>query len=367
MYRVGIEVTEGLWLGEQRGQQNSLKLLLGAGTHTLRVRVETDSSSSSSSSSNSSSSSSSSSGSSSDSSSSGGAKTHYKNALRDKLLADAQVSRCLRFSLHLSVHSVAGGDGDTSNPIEECSAFGALPLPTDLNTSSGSGSLGGPLDSEGRVVIRTKGLLHSGTASRHRIAIQTKGEDLLVKVGVFIEDQTRSITMALQDGSAQDVEAVYDWTVGGGHRERIYRLRPAWFGGSLGPAANDSAFHLVLSGDGDNCLLFDLFIQSMPFRELHQMSECSSMGVSAVSPSDLFSAAAVQSAAALVSSNREQGEETQQQVVASLQPLQQQREGFLKSIEFEVAEPSFILAEVSYNFFVSHVEMDIVTSNSVCL
>lgn len=39
-HRVGIEVVEGLWLGEQRGRQNSLKLLLDAGQHSLRVRLE---------------------------------------------------------------------------------------------------------------------------------------------------------------------------------------------------------------------------------------------------------------------------------------------------------------------------------------
>ena len=36
-------------------------------------------------------------------------------------------------------------------------------------------------------------------------------------------------------------------------------------------AADDSAFHLVLSGDGDSCLLFDLFIQTLPYRELDQV------------------------------------------------------------------------------------------------
>lgn len=41
-FRVGIEVVEGLWLGEQRGRQNSLKLLLDEGQHSLRVRLESE-------------------------------------------------------------------------------------------------------------------------------------------------------------------------------------------------------------------------------------------------------------------------------------------------------------------------------------
>lgn len=39
-FRVGVAVSEGLWVGEQRGRENKLKLLLDAGVHTLHVLLE---------------------------------------------------------------------------------------------------------------------------------------------------------------------------------------------------------------------------------------------------------------------------------------------------------------------------------------
>ncbi|KAL8434896.1 hypothetical protein Efla_000707 [Eimeria flavescens] len=321
--RVGIEVVEGLWLGEQRGRQNSLKLVLDAGEHSLRVRLESDA-------------------------------TDGK-ALRDAILDAAKVSRCLQFSLHVSAHSLTSGGGRSGNPVEECSAFGAVPLPTDLNTANGgSGTLGGPLDDEGRVVIRTKAVLHNGAASQQRIAIDTGGKDLLLKVGTFLEDQSRSVSIALQDGSSQSVAAIYDWTVGGGHHERIYRLRPS---------NDESVFHLVLMGDGESCLLFDLFMQSIPYSGLDQMSNCATFGRPAIQTADFFKPAVV-SAAATLSGLRPSASSSPQQVFTSLQPLVQNQEGFLKTIEFEVSEPSFVLAEVGFNFMGSHVEMDLVTADT---
>ncbi|KAL8447304.1 hypothetical protein Emed_004515 [Eimeria media] len=321
--RVGIEVVEGLWLGEQRGRQNSLKLLLDEGQHSLRVRLEND--------------------------------LAENKTLRDAILNGAQASRCLHFSLHVSAHSLTSGDARHGNPVEECSAFGAVPLPTDLNTTNGgSGTLGGPLDNEGRIVLRSKAVLHSGAASQHRIAIDTQGKDLLLKIGTFLEDQSRSVSISLQDSLSQAVNALYDWTLGGGHHERIYRLQPSNAG---------SVFHLVLSGDGDGCLLFDLFIQSIPYSGLDQMSNCSTFGRPAVSTAEFFKPAVVGAAASL-SSARPGDSASPQQVLSPLQPLLQGQDGFLKTIEFEVSEPSFVLAEVGFNFMVSHVEMDLVTPDS---
>ncbi|KAL8269942.1 hypothetical protein Esti_006130 [Eimeria stiedai] len=321
--RVGIEVVEGLWLGEQRGRQNSLKLLLDEGQHSLRVRLEND--------------------------------LADNKALRDAILNGAQASRCLHFSLHVSAHSLTSADARHGNPVEECSAFGAVPLPTDLNTANGgSGTLGGPLDKEGRIVLRSKAVLHSGAATQHRIAIDSQGKDLLLKVGTFLEDQSRSVSISLQDSLSQAVAALYDWTLGGGHHERIYRLQPSNAG---------SVFHLVLSGDGDGCLLFDLFIQSVPYSGLDQMSDCSTFGRPAVSTAEFFKPAVVGAAASL-SSARPDNSASPQQVLSPLQPLLQGQDGFLKTIEFQVSEPSFVLAEVGFNFMVSHVEMDLVTPNS---
>ncbi|XP_026190358.1 uncharacterized protein LOC113146624 [Cyclospora cayetanensis] len=290
--RVGIEVVEGLWLGEQRGRQNSLKLLLDAGEHALRVRLEKE--------------------------------AFNDQAVRDGLLNDAKASRCLQFSLHISVHSLTKMEDRAANFLEECSAFGALPLPADLNTPNGGSS--------------------------------TLGSELLLKVGTFLEDQTRSMSIVLQDDASQNVDALYDWTVGGGHRERIYRLKPA---------AESSVYHLVLLGDGHGCQLFDLFIQSIPVNELDQMSDCKAFGSTPppVTPTEFFKPAVVE-AAAFLSTKQTGASGSPQQVLSPLQALVQHQEGFLKAIEFEVSEPSFVLAEVGFNFMGSHVEMDLITADS---
>lgn len=145
-----------------------------------------------------------------------------------------------------------------------------------------------------------------------------------------------------------------------------------------------------------------------------QMSNCDGLGQPAVSAADFFKPAIVGAAASLSGSKRTTSS-SPQQVVTQLQPLVQNKDGFLKTIEFEVAEvrgsfpgfiqhyfvsfalsiyfifvpspkphwssvgvieehqrcvdvslqPSFILAEVGFNFMVSHVEMDLITANTV--
>lgn len=87
------------------------------------------------------------------------------------------------------------------------------------------------------------------------------------------------------------------------------------------------------------CFLLQLrFVLVCTYAGRLQMGECSGLGVSPVSPSEFFKSESVQAAASLVSARRGGHEATQQQVVAALQPLQQQHEGFLKTMEFEVTE-----------------------------
>lgn len=51
-------------------------------------------------------------------------------------------------------------------------------------------------------------------------------------------------------------------------------------------AVETSVFHLVFAGDGESCLLFDLFIQSIPIHELDQVrgstlrARCKALSVS---------------------------------------------------------------------------------------
>lgn len=68
-----------------------------------------------------------------------------------------------------------------------------------------------------------------------------------------------------------------------------------------------------------------------------QMSNCNGLGATPLSPSDFFKPAIVGAAASLAGSKAALSR-SPQQVVAPLQPLKQNQDGFLKTIEFEVFE-----------------------------
>ncbi|KYK66390.1 putative transmembrane protein [Toxoplasma gondii TgCatPRC2] len=90
-----------------------------------------------------------------------------------------------------------------------------------------------------------------------------------------------------------------------------------------------------------------------------RMTQCPAAGDSfaPLSVSQFFPVAAVATAAdrsASFHSGR------QQHVSTAVSAVRQPRDGFLVELPFTLAEESFVLAEVQYNFFLSHVELDVV-------
>nr|CEL66274.1 TPA: hypothetical protein BN1204_020920 [Neospora caninum Liverpool] len=332
--KVGVRVAEGTWIGEQRGRVNFLRLILEPGTHYLKIY-----------------------------------NTHANNVYKPeheiKQSVDSQ--RCLHFSLKIRVVAVnyAGPEGD-ADAADSCFSFGAMSLPLDLHSSEGgSAALGGPIDANGRLLIRSKIVLTDANGEgKKRVALDTKGKDLVLKLGVFSEDHDRSVVVQVEDAHSLPVAAVHDWTISDGGYEKLFELDGSKR--KYNALDQSSTFYLTFRLDraavagAAPCVVFDLIIQVMPMEDKHKMAECAASGGASVSPvsiSQFFPRAAV-AAAADRSSSFHSGR--QQHVSTALTAVREPRDGFLAEIPFSLAEESFILAEVQYNFFLSHIELDVV-------
>jgi len=328
LVRISLEVPEGLWVGEQRGMRNSLQIEVPAGSYTLHIGQP-------------------------------------KPAAGD-------ITRCLDFSIYVrctalnpsdlpkdgAVAPVApssDGKGEQLDPYQqavvqpaECYATGAMPLPLDLNTpQGGSAVLGGPIDRDGRLLIRSRVLLTDMHDGRKKMYLSTRNRKSILKVGVnlgshahltFASQLTFSVTSST---TKKAIEPMETWTTEQGF-ERIYTLEAStnhWL-----------AFHHTHQEEGESaCLHFGLVLEVRPFEDMAGLMECrDSMAPESFMPSSLD----------VDLSNGDF------RFSRSLANLAQPTNGFLRQVSFELSKTAWVNASLPHNFFTSHAEMDIVRSNS---
>ncbi|KYK66388.1 hypothetical protein TGPRC2_204310B [Toxoplasma gondii TgCatPRC2] len=101
-----------------------------------------------------------------------------------------------------------------------------MSLPLDLHShEGGSAALGGPIDAAGRLLIRSKVVLTEANGdSRKRVALDTKGKNLLMKLGVFSEDHDRNVVVQVEDAHSLPVAPVHDWAINEGGYEKLFEL-----------------------------------------------------------------------------------------------------------------------------------------------
>ncbi|PFH34477.1 hypothetical protein BESB_065080 [Besnoitia besnoiti] len=332
--KVGVRVEEGTWIGEQRGRVNFLRLILDPGVHYLRIL-------------------------------NAHANNSYKPEREIKSAIDNQ--RCLHFSLKIKVVAVsyAGPDADAEG-AESCFSYGAMPLPLDLHSADGgSAALGGPVDANGRLLLRSKIVLTDANGgAMKRVAFDTKGKNLVMKLGVFSEERDRTVIVQVEDAHSLPVAPVHDWTINDGGYEKLFELDGQKR--KYNALDDSSVFFLTFRVDRSAvagaapCAVFDLVLQVMPLEDKRKMSQCpasGSLGLPVVGFPHFFPQGAVR-AATERSASFHTG--LQQHVSTPLTAVREPQDGFLVEIPFTLAEESFILTEVHYNFFLSHIEIDVV-------
>jgi len=353
LVRIALQVPEGLWIGEQRGVRNSLELELPPGEYSVQIA--------------------------------------QPKPLVVKQLAPR---RCLEFSVRISARPVSpdsatdaaeassataaadgaaavaasavDGTGGASSgagmrqelaPREEasvqaapCFAMGTVPLPLDLSDpTGGSRVLGGPLDAkEGRLLVRSRVMLTDMHDGRKKVFLKTGGQKLQMKIGIMLGTHSRlslasQLTFAVQPvGSRKPLDPVEAWTTNVGW-ERVYILEGSAFW---------LAFHHPHRERSESaCLHFGLEIEVHPVTDMRQMMACPS---TSASPEDLFPTSFdVPSDSA--------------KTFRYSKPttfIRQSQNGFLTKTRFTLATESFVSAELGFNFFSSHAEMDVVPQRS---
>ncbi|PHJ25306.1 transmembrane protein [Cystoisospora suis] len=341
--KVGVKVAEGTWIGEQRSRVNFLRLILEPGTHYIKIL-----------------------------------NAHSKNTyhMEHEIKSEIDRERCLHFSLKIKSIAVnyAGerSDGSDGEGESSCFSYGAMSLPLDFHSSEGgSSALGGPIDANGRLLIRSKIVLTEGSAGgggRKRVALDTRGRKLVVKLGVFSEDHERNVVVQVEDSHSLPVTPLYDWVTSDGSSEVLYELDGQTR--KYNALDESSMFFLTFRIDKQgvpgmsSCVVFDLFLQVMPLEDkLNQMSMCPVGGgsVPVLTSEEFFPKTAVQ-----VATERSSSHSTglQQYISTQLTAIQEKKDGFLAEIPFTLTEESFILTDVQYNFFLSHVEVDLILDES---
>mmetsp|Transcript_16763 Transcript_16763/g.38787 ORF Transcript_16763/g.38787 Transcript_16763/m.38787 type:complete len:1807 (+) Transcript_16763:74-5494(+) len=329
LIRISLEVPEGLWVGEQRGMRNSLQIEVPPGTYTLHI---------------------------------GQPKP-----------AAADINRCLDFSIYVrctalvpldvpkdgaspgvtsgASESSADGKGEALDPYQqavvqpqECFATGAMPLPLDLNTpQGGSAALYGPIDKDGKLLLRSRVLVTDMHDGRKKMYLSTRNRKSLLKVGVslgthahlaFASQLSFSVTSST---TKKAIEPMETWSTDQGF-ERIYTLEAStnhWL-----------AFHHTHQEGGESaCMHFGLVLEVRPFEDMSKMIECQdSMGAESFVPSSL-------------------DVDLSSGFYRFFQPMayiSQPSNGFLRKISFELTKTSWVNVSLPHNFFTSHAEMDIV-------
>eukprot|EP00411_Alexandrium_monilatum_P084375 CAMPEP_0175725096 /NCGR_PEP_ID=MMETSP0097-20121207/47587_1 /TAXON_ID=311494 /ORGANISM="Alexandrium monilatum, Strain CCMP3105" /LENGTH=556 /DNA_ID=CAMNT_0017032867 /DNA_START=9 /DNA_END=1676 /DNA_ORIENTATION=+ len=229
-----------------------------------------------------------------------------------------------------------------------CFSMGTVPLPLDISDpNGGSKVLGGPLDQDGRLLVRMHAMLTDMHDGRKKMYMATNGKTLQLKLGVNMAGYTRlsmasQITFSVQAvGSSTPIEPLEFWSMPEGW-ERVYLLQGldgVWL----------SFHHAHRERSESACLHFGLELEVHPVADAAKMIECSG---EAVSPEDMFPS----------SLHVTEGEKFRYQ--KTMTNLRQVQNGFLRKIRFTLRTTSWVSAEVGYNFFTSHAELDIVRAEA---
>ncbi|CEM11840.1 unnamed protein product [Vitrella brassicaformis CCMP3155] len=299
--RIGVHVPEGLWVGEQRAMINALRIEVPPGTYHVQISQPEP--------------------------------------------PPVKFPFCVAFSSLISLTPLSRDSPGTSR---ECVSYGAMPLPLDLSGGDGGAAvLGGPVDSNGRLLIRSRVVITDMHDGRKKLYLDTKGRTLVLKIGVTIgtSDELNSLNLHVVGPDHKPIQPDFDWNVPGAW-ERIFTLseKSVWL----------IFHHEHREAMEKSCSIFDLAIAAFPKTDMDNMLSCSNNGLGR---SEDFHALFDQqrvAAAALSGRGAENGYDSGVRNVA------QEAGGFLETLPFTLGEDSVVIASIGYNFFLSHVEMDII-------
>jgi len=222
--------------------------------------------------------------------------------------------------------------------------MGTLPLPLDFSDpKGGSAIMGGPLDKNGRLSIRTHALLTDMHDGRKKVFMQSIGQKLQLKIGVILGGHARfsmasQLSFSVIPLGAAALDPVESWDTPDGW-ERVYILDANSFWLSF--------HHNHRERSESACLHFGLQLEVHPVTDVPRMMSCFS---DAKSPTD-----ALPDRLDTAGSTTKMFRYSQKAVF-----LRQVQNGFITSTKFTVSVPSYVVVEAGFNFFTSHAEMDII-------
>jgi len=320
LVRIALQVPEGLWVGEQRGFRNSLEIELPAGKYTIEI---------------------------------GQPKV-------SRLVDD--IKRCLDFSVYvrcMPVNPAMLNSSQGQNPSNElatqdeaavqtasCFSMGTVALPLDFsNEKGGSESLGGPLDQDGRLLIRSNVLLTDMHDGRKKVFLSVGSQALQLKTAVILGGYSRfslASQVAFTVTNTRDSSMITQtetWTMEDGW-ERIYNLNPyteywlAWH-------------HTHRERTESACLHFGLMLEVHPVSDLPRMMTCPD---NTMNPEEMFPPSL---------------DATSNDVFKYSKPVAfivQAQLGFLTKTRISLSKDAWVGIEVGFNYFISHAEMDVVSA-----
>jgi len=317
--RIGIRVPEGLWVGEQRGRVNQLMIELQSGTYQVEI-----------------------------------------SEVAPPKIPGAPAERCGLFTAMIEVVSFASKKDDDNEGVKEmvqdeeegaCWTGGSVPLPLDLlSKNGGSLSMGGPMQ-RGRVLIRTHAMLTNMHDGRKSIALTTSGldGDVILKIGVVIAGHSRRalakrLRFRVHQGEKDTlVEAVGSWASDEQGWEKMYFIESS-------KGNSKVVFHHDHNVGQTACVHFDTVIMAVRRSDVSEMISCTNPPFPVVTVDTLFPKLPPKMPASF-------------HVHPPAGTLNQKVRGFVSFHPFEVENEAWIIASISFNFFISHMEVDIVNDD----
>ncbi|CAK0861069.1 unnamed protein product, partial [Prorocentrum cordatum] len=245
--RVGFKTQEGVWVGEQRMGTSALEIELPPGHYTFQVEEPSWST---------------------DTGCMDFGIIVSQAALRPSV--SQTFSPQLRAGALAAAAQGPAGAAWSLSLGARCDAPGASPLPLDaLSPSGGSGSLGGPLGQDGRLLLRHRVMLTNIHDGRKKVFLRPRGGSLL-RVAVVSGDAGQ-VEVALEDGAHRPLEPSAARSHGAAGWSAAYELRPEDAGGVW------LSFHREhQDAHASGCAAFELLLQAAPAEDAAAMSVCPS-------------------------------------------------------------------------------------------
>eukprot|EP00746_Dinoflagellata_sp_MGD_P080292 gnl/MRDRNA2_/MRDRNA2_32069_c0_seq1.p1 gnl/MRDRNA2_/MRDRNA2_32069_c0~~gnl/MRDRNA2_/MRDRNA2_32069_c0_seq1.p1 ORF type:complete len:731 (-),score=99.82 gnl/MRDRNA2_/MRDRNA2_32069_c0_seq1:189-2381(-) len=234
--RAALKTEEGLWVGEQRGTRGSLEIELPPGRYDLQVQEVSP------------------------------------------VFIDSGLSRCISFGIAITMASMMPPIGILKTgkaPImsKSCAGLGASGLPLDFVTpGGGSQTLGGPVDSNGRMLVRRSVMLTDIHDGRKKVFLKLMSTNSLFRILIGGE-QASEVEVLLEDAIAHT--PVVPVAIGryGDVRTIAYRMKSD---ASTGFWLSFHREHRLATATG--CASFDLLAQLNPVADFAQMTKCPKRG-----------------------------------------------------------------------------------------